>query len=278
MDINVKLSIITINFNNAAGLRNTMESVLKQTYRDIEYIVVDGASTDESVEIIRRYALQAGSLDFKWISEPDNGIYNAMNKGVSKATGEYILMLNSGDYLIDEHVLERIIPLLDGTDIIQGNNIEERNGLLRRNRGYGKSDINLFDIMKGQFLHQASFCRRALIEQEGYFDESYRIGADTKFFMSALGRHDATFKYVDIDIVNYDMSGISAEKSGKWARCHQEELQRVRKEVFSEREFSFMLENDKKIQLYNDLHSHTWIWNLTMAIAHIHNWLYAKNK
>ena len=84
-----KLSIITINRNNAAGLRKTIESVLSQTYRDFEYIVVDGASTDESVDIIRASALQAEGLDFTWISEPDNGVYQAMNKGIKRAKGEY---------------------------------------------------------------------------------------------------------------------------------------------------------------------------------------------
>lgn len=270
----MKLSIITINRNNAAGLRKTMESVFSQTYCNCEYIVVDGASTDESVELIRTSALQAEGLDFKWLSEPDSGIYNAMNKGIKMAHGEYTLMLNSGDYLVDEHVIERIISELDGIDIVQGNNIEERNGKLYRNRGYGKSNIDLFDIMKGHFLHQASFCRRDLFEQFGYFDESYKMGADTKFFMVCLGYKDATFKYVDIDVANYDMSGISAEQSGKWAECHREELKRIHKELFSDRAFTFMLDNDKKIRLYNELHSHKWTWYLTMVIAHIRSWVY----
>ena len=189
---NKKLSIITINRNNAEGLRKTMESVFAQTYRDFEYIVVDGASTDGSVDVIRTSALQAEGLDFTWTSEKDNGIYDAMNRGLRKAHGEYTLMLNSGDFLVDEHVIERIIPELDGTDIIQGNNIEERNGMLYRNRGYGKSDIELFDIFKGHFLHQASFCRRELFDKYGYFDESYTISGDAKFFMLCLGTRDAT--------------------------------------------------------------------------------------
>lgn len=266
------LSIITINRNNAEGLRKTMESVLSQTYLDIEYIVVDGSSSDDSVSIIKEYAQKRENI--KWISEHDSGIYNAMNKGVRMSHGEYTLMLNSGDCFVDEHVIERIMPELDGTDIVQGNNIEERAGGVYRNRGYGKSDIDLFDAMKGYFLHQASFCRRDLFEQYGYFDESYKMCADTKFFMACLGIHDATFKYVDIDVVNYDINGISAEKNGYWAECHEKELQRVRKELFSNRMFKFMYENDKKIQLYNNLHAHKWIWNMTMVVACFRAWLY----
>lgn len=274
----MKLSIITINYNNAEGLRKTMESVLKQTYRDYEYIIVDGASTDGSVDVIREYENQLhithSTIHLFWSSEKDNGIYDAMNRGIRKAKGEYTLMLNSGDYLVDEYVLERIMPKLDGTDIMQGNNIEECGGKTYRNRGYGKSDIDFFDVMKGHFLHQSSFCRRDLFERYGYFDESYKMSGDTKFFMICLGRNDATFKYVDIDVANYDMSGISAEKKGPWAKCHQEELVRIRKEVFSDRMFNFMLKNDKKIRLYNELHARKWIWNLIMVIAHIRTWIY----
>ena len=275
----MKLSIITINLNNSAGLRKTMESVLSQTYRDFEYIVVDGASTDGSVDVIKEYVrkVESGESRLKsviWSSEPDSGIYDAMNRGVRKATGEYVLMLNSGDYLVDENVIERIMTELDGTDIVQGNNIEERAKGVYRNRGYGKSDIDLFDVMKGHFLHQASFCKRDLFERFGYFDETYKMGADTKFFMISLGQNDATFKYVNIDIVNYDMSGISAARFGKWAECREKELKRVRKEVFSDRAFTFMLENDKKIRLYNNLHAHNWTWCLTMIVAHIRSWIY----
>jgi len=333
----MKLSIITINYNNADGLSKTIESVLTQTCRDFEYIVIDGASTDNSVDIIRASALQAEGLTFTWVSEKDTGIYNAMNKGIEIASGlrvvnalnrsersedknkgieiasglrvvnalnrsersedkhgeadrpeqsgvenkelpEYVLMLNSGDYLVDEHVIERIMPELDGTDIVQGNNIEERAKGIYRNRGYGKSDIDLFDVMKGHFLHQSSFCRRDLFERYGYFDESYKMSADTKFFMICLGQKDATFKYVDIDVANYDMSGISAERKGHWAQCHREELGRIRKEVFSGRMFTFMLENDKKVRLYNELHAHKWIWNLTMVVANVRSWIYGNTQ
>ena len=272
----MKLSIITINRNNASGLRKTIDSVLKQSCRDFEYIIVDGASTDESVDIIRASALQAEGLDFAWKSEPDTGIYNAMNKGLKMSHGEYTLMLNSGDYLVDEQVIERIMPKLDGTDIIQGKIIENSDGILYRNRGYGKSDIDMNDVMHGHFLHQAAFCRRDLFERFGYFDESYRLAGDTKFFMNCLGKHDASFQYVDIDIANYDLTGISAETRGAWKDRKDEENNRLRKELFSRREEEYVMGNEKKIRLYDKLHTHRWIWNLTMAIAHIHNWIYGE--
>ena len=279
----MKLSIITINYNNAAGLKKTLDSVALQSCTDFEYIVVDGASTDGSVDIIREFEQDLASRisplasRLKWLSEPDTGIYNAMNKGVRLAKGEYTLMLNSGDYLVDENVIGKVLPLLDGTDIIQGNTIEDINDKKFRNRGYGKSDIDFFDVMKGFFLHQASFCRRDMFDKYGMFDESYRIIGDTKFFMICLGKENASFKYVDVDVANYDIHGISAETNGEWARLRMVERQKMREELYSDRLNVFFTENDKKIRLYNQLHRHKWIWILVMAVAHISNWFYPLN-
>ena len=119
-----KLSIITINRNNAAGLRKTIESVVSQTYTDFEYIIIDGASTDGSVEVIKEYAeatLPCGEglgERLYWVSEPDKGIYNAMNKGILKAQGEYLLFLNSGDWLVDKDVIKSFIDLNIINDIV----------------------------------------------------------------------------------------------------------------------------------------------------------------
>lgn len=113
----MKLSIITVNRNNTEGLRKTIESVVSQTYTDFEYIIIDGASTDGSVDIIKEYA---DRITY-WVSEPDNGIYNAMNKGILKAKGEYLQFLNSGDWLVDEGVLQTMIKYTDDVDILIGN-------------------------------------------------------------------------------------------------------------------------------------------------------------
>ena len=339
-----KLSIITINRNNAAGLRKTMESVFAQTYRDFEYIVVDGASDDGSVEVVKEFeqkinpSLQGeelcsieGPVDvhrtnkgvgfFTWISEPDTGIYNAMNKGVEIALGKrvvdafnrstlcgdknkeinrselvedkhgeadqpkqsgvenkgnadgYVLMLNSGDYLVDEHVIERIIPELDGTDIVQGNIIKVETEEEIVCRGYGRSEITFIDVMKNHFLHQASFCRRDLFERYGYYDESYKINGDTVFYAKCLGFGDASFRYIDINIAFFDIAGISADPEGKWIVLRKEEDERYA-QMFSKRMWDLFYKEEKKINLYDKLHAHCWSWNLTMAIAHLCNWIY----
>lgn len=276
----MKLSIITINRNNAAGLRKTMESVFLQTYRDFEYIVVDGASTDGSVEVIMELMSERVNelSSFKWISELDTGIYNAMNKGLSMAHGEYTLMLNSGDSLVDEHVIERIIPILDGTDIIQGNTISMIGGILYCNRGYGKSDISFLDVQRGYFLHQASFCKLSLFEQFGFFREDYRYVSDTIFFIKTLGLGGASFKYVDVDVANFDTTGFSSSKDPAIFQAYQAEEQRMQMELFPGRLYPFCRNVERKVELYDSLHQHRWIWNIVMCLKIMNKWIYGETR
>lgn len=278
----MKLSIITINYNNAKGLKKTLDSVATQRCTDFEHIIVDGASTDGSVEIIHEYennlasCLSPLSSRLIWLSEPDKGIYNAMNKGVLLARGEYTLMLNSGDYLVDECVVEKVLPLLDGVDIIQGNTVSIINNEETINRGYAKSDISFIDVMKGHFLHQASFCHLDLYRRYGMFDESYRINGDTVFYAQCLGFGNATFRYVDLNIAFFDITGISKDPEGKWSRLRKEEDDRY-VQLFSFRMWNLHKYEEKKIKLYDKLHAHRWSWNVTMLIAHLCNWFY-RNK
>lgn len=259
----MKLSVLTINYNNSNGLQKTIDSVAIQTYTEFEHIIVDGNGYDEGVRIIQEYDYaqrisgQPHPL-IRWISEIYNGIYNAMNKGIRMCQGEYVLILNSGDSLVDEHVLERIIPVLDGTDIVQGNAIEEYNGKLIQNRGYGRSEITMRDVLEGNFLHQASFCRKDLFVRYGYFDESYATMADKKFFMTCLGLHDASFKYVDIDVANFDVNGICSFKESRWCDNQKEEYQQLMKEIFSLRLKTYM---DETREL-EKLKKHKCIWSI----------------
>ena len=119
----MKLSIITINYNNSIGLRKTIESVVSQTDNTFEYIIVDGGSSDGSVDIIKQYADKIS----QWVSERDGGIYNAMNKGVRMAHGEYIMFLNSGDILYDNNVIGHVLPKLKA-DICVGNLVSDKGG------------------------------------------------------------------------------------------------------------------------------------------------------
>lgn len=256
------LSIITINYNNLDGLKKTMESVFAQTCKDFEYIVIDGASTDGGAEYVREYAK---NLTY-WVSEKDTGIYNAMNKGVRAANGDYVLMLNSGDFLVDNHVIERILPELNGTDIIQGNiRIKQRN-VEYINRGYGRSNISFLDVQNGHFLHQAAFCRRDLFERFGYLDESYKYVSDTIFFIKTLGYGGASFRYVDIDIAYFDMTGVSCSKDERIVTRHRKEEYDMQHSLFPGRLYDFCVASKPKIELYDLLKKHRLIWKLTMLL------------
>lgn len=269
----MKLSIITINYNNAAGLKKTLDSVAFQTCIDFEHIIVDGASTDGSVDIISAYSQSSNRYKITWLSEPDAGIYSAMNKGVRLAKGEYTLMLNSGDYMVDEYVVDNVLPLLDGTDIIQGNIIEEYPNKVIRNRGYGTSDISFIDAIDGHFLHQASFIHINVLEKYGYYDESYKKGADSYFYITVLALGNASFKYIDIDIANFDVNGISCMQNPKWIQIDKEEDARWYGEHISTRLMNLYHNAPKKIRLYDTLHRHKWIWYITRLLVRISEWI-----
>lgn len=265
----MKLSIITINLNNAEGLRRTMESVRKQTCKDFEYIVVDGASTDGSVDVINEYEslLNNTQIDFKWGSEPDKGIYNAMNKGLYKSHGEYSLMLNSGDYLADVDVIERVLPELYDDGVIQGSMYIRKKDEKSLDRGYGPSKITFFEAYRGDFLHQAAFIRRDVYEQYGYYDESYRIAGDTVFFLKVLGFHNVTFRYIDVPISVFEGGGVASSSDGKWKIIQRDEISRIEREVLGPRLTKVCKDDYKKVQLYDKLHAYRWSWALTRALS-----------
>ena len=271
----MKLSIITINKDNAEGLRRTMESVLGQTCKNFEYIVVDGASTDGSVEVMQELAaaIQESGAYVDAQSEPDSGLYNAMNKGARKAKGEYVLMLNSGDWFVDEKVVERVLPLLDGTDIIQGNVIRLRDGKEVLDRGYGRSDINFIDVQQGHFLHQASFCRRELFERYGYFDESYRIIGDYVFYVKTLGYGNASFVYDDIDVAVFAEAGVSSYSNSRMRDIHLSEDRRVNEELFSKRLYELCMTAPRKMAFYENLRRYSIIWKVAMVLERLSNWV-----
>ena len=194
----MKLSIITVNYNDSKGLQRTIESVISQTFKDYEIIVIDGGSTDESVDVIKQYEQH---IDY-WVSEPDGGIYPGMNKGLRLAKGEYVNFMNGGDCYHSSDVLEKIFSLDTDADIITGNHAE--NGL----RNVGQEGVTMLVLYKWAVDHQASFIRRELALRHPY-DEKYRIVSDWKFFIEALVFDNCSFYYTDTIVVDVDMDGIS---------------------------------------------------------------------
>ncbi len=202
----MKLSIITVNRNNKDGLEKTIRSVIRQTSHDYEYIIIDGASTDGSPEIIRNYE---ENITY-WISEPDTGIYNAMNKGIRKAQGDYCLFLNSGDWLYEKDVLEKIAHHLDmKTPIISCRIMRDDapEGILARKY------YNLFTALSVNFPHQATFIQRSLFNIFGMYDESYKIRSDSVFFFKTVIMNKVPFSIIEIPVAFFDGNGISSSNS-----------------------------------------------------------------
>lgn len=196
-----KLSIITINYNNREGLEKTIQSVVAQTYKEYEYIVIDGGSNDGSVDVIKKYE---GYLTY-WVSEPDKGIYNAMNKGTRVATGEYCQYLNSGDSLIHENVLKEIFSQNPTTDIFSSNSI----WLPSKKLVQAPEDVTLDYLLNVGMNHQATFIKREILNQYPY-DESLKIVGDYKFFLQAFTEKECNYRKLDIASVYYDQEGISS--------------------------------------------------------------------
>lgn len=206
------LSIITINRNNAYGLKETMRSVLMQNYDGIEYIVVDGASSDGSVEVIKEMAPAFGAR-LNWVSEPDSGIYNAMNKGIKLSSGQYIQNLNSGDILASDSVTAQMMAELEcygEPPIIYGNEIKQfPDGKRTIDKCFASNEITLLDFFTGSLNHDTAYIRADLFEKYGYYDENLRIVSDWKWFLQAIVLGGEKAEYVDIDMTVDDMTGIS---------------------------------------------------------------------
>lgn len=208
----MKLSVITINKNNAAGLERTLKSVASQTCNDFEHVIIDGASTDGSVPVIREYA-ENSQYQVKWISEPDSGIYNAMNKGIRMASGDYVQFLNSGDCLADATVVERMLGSLEENNfpsILYGNMLKVfKDGKILNDKCFAGQDISFLGFYTGTLNHSSALIKRSLFEKYGFYDESLRIVSDWKWYLQAIALGEEKPVFTDIDVTLFDMNGIS---------------------------------------------------------------------
>lgn len=198
----MKVSVITINYNNIQGLKTTIQSVISQSYKDMEYIIVDGGSTDGSVDLLVEYSDKIS----KCICEPDNGVYNAMNKGVSIASGEYCIFMNSGDSFWNSEVLENIFSKHIDVDV----------------------KVTMKYLYANSINHQAMLIKTALLREYPY-DETLKVYSDWKFCIQTLVVNNLSYQFVDYVIAKYDLSGVSANIKFK------EEKQKVLLEYFPHR-------------------------------------------
>ncbi|MDR0873509.1 MAG: glycosyltransferase [Prevotellaceae bacterium] len=204
-----KFTIITVVFNNRAGFEKTLNSVVSQDFPDVEYIVIDGGSTDGTVEMIKQNEIHIT----EWISEKDNGIYNAMNKGISRATGDWVCFLNGGDVFADSKVLSKVAQAVENTNakIVYGNHLMEKNG--KKIEIIAKEPCNLHHIW---FCHQSAFVRLPLL-QRIRFDENHKLSADFKFFKQCY-YEKCRFLHLHFPVAVFDKSGISNTERNKGLR------------------------------------------------------------
>lgn len=209
----IKISIITVTLNNKEGFMLTKESIVKQTAdrRDWEWIVIDGKSIDGTVDVIRRVESQIAY----WVSEPDGSIYEAMNKGIIQAQGEYLLFLNAGDTFCSVSVLSDIISnkTFGTTDYISGNVYYTKNNKIV-GKAYSPQSITGRFLFCHSLCHQSTLIRRTRLMMAKGYDTNYRIAADAKFFFQDIILNNASYSKLDCYIVNYDITGISATNWG----------------------------------------------------------------
>ena len=211
----MKLSIITVAYNSEKTIKDTINSVLNQDYMDIEYIVIDGLSKDGTVDIIKdsEKKFADAEKEFKWVSEEDKGIYDAINKGIKMATGEIVGVLNSDDYYFDEYVISDIVKEFQNNTIecIYGNLIYIDPVTKKPTRKWTSKEFK-----KGLFqkswtpAHPTFYCRRELYDKYGLYRTDFKIAADVELMYRYLEKHCIRCKYVDRFMVTMRQGGISS--------------------------------------------------------------------
>jgi glycosyltransferase involved in cell wall biosynthesis len=262
-----KLSIITVNLNNAEGLRKTIESVVSQTFTNYEYIIIDGGSTDGSVEIIKLYA---DTITY-WVSEPDKGIYNAMNKGIMVAKGEYCQFLNSGDWLVNENVLKEVFADFPDVDIVYGD-LETEKGITKY-----PEKLTLANFFYGSLPHPSTFIKSELFQTYGHYNENNKIVSDWEFFILTLIINQCPYKRINHNISFFEAGGISDNvlNTSKYLKEVDETLKKYFPLMYEDyveyhkiKTELITYNNSRIIQFIKRLQN-TWIYNLIFVKKYI---------
>lgn len=241
----MKVSLITACYNRGATIRGAMESVMIQDYPDIEYIVVDGSSTDETCENIKYEEMAMKTWDFqkahpkftfKFISEPDNGMYEAINKGIRMATGDIIGLVHSDDFLYDSGVISVVVKKFEetGADMVYGNGLfVKADNIHKIIRRWWSGHYRRWKVRIGWLpLHPTCFIRRDVMMREGLYDESYKIAADTDLLVRYLYKAKLKVAYLNRNIVKMRMGGLSTD-SNKRKQMWKEDIRLYRAHGFA---------------------------------------------
>lgn len=270
----MKLSIITINFNNRNGLNKTIKSVLSQSFKDFEWIIIDGGSTDGSRELIEQYADHFSY----WVCESDKGVYNAMNKGIAKANGDYMCFMNSGDIFANEFVLTKVSDYTPNKDIVFGDwclQYSDHQVFVREPEA-----LSLHRLLFWSICHQAMFIKSSILKQKGY-DESYHIISDWKRWIEAIAGGSSVL-YIPELICCFDCSGVSFNNNplleAEKRRLFEEDLIqfKVIRDFYS---LNYKYPNILPIfNLYSESKSNRRIIKLTLKLIEAKNRLFGKRK
>ena len=208
----MKISIITVTYNSAHTIRDTIESVLNQTYKNIEYIIVDGKSNDETLEVVQEYESRFGGRMI-CLSDPDEGIYDAMNKGILRSTGEVIGILNSDDFFTSDKVIEKVVHKLSicQADAVYGDIHFVEPSNLKKCVRYYSSKIFKPELMRLGFMpaHPSCYIKRHCFASTGLYNTQYKIGADFEFLLRLIVLKKYKFVYMPIDFVTMRIGGLS---------------------------------------------------------------------
>lgn len=216
----MKISLITVTYNSGKTLKDTMESVLSQTYGDVEYIVVDGSSKDNTVQIIKDYEPRFGGR-MKWISEPDSGLYDAMNKGIRMSTGEVVGIINSDDFFTSPDVLESVACAMSGKDldaVYADIHFVNPDNLNRTVRYYSSGSFTRKKMRLGLMpAHPSFYCSKECFDKFGLYRTDYRIAADFELLLRFIYMHDIRISYIAKDMVTMRTGGVSTDGfRAKW--------------------------------------------------------------
>ncbi len=245
-----KLSVVTICYNEP-NLEETCKSIVNQTWQDFEWIVIDGASNKETLDIFEKYKHR---ID-KFISEPDNGIYNACNKGIKLSNGEYIQFLNAGDSYYSDNSLENVFKdKFYNEDIIYGEIEQIYKNNPRKNRFSEQSEITKDFMINGCIQTPAAFIKREMFEKYGLYDENFKIVSDYEKFVTFY-KNNATFKHINVVVSKFDKSGISSNK--KYQSLHLKERREVLNKYFTKTEIEEASTKSKKFSLFEKFFSIT---------------------
>lgn len=213
-----KLSIITVNYNNLEGLKKTIESVSSQTWQEFEHIIIDGGSTDGSVAYIESKA----QLFEYWVSEPDKGVYQAMNKGIAKASGEYLLFLNSGDHFYTHKILEKNHQEIKDAAIIYFN-LQVVEGHKVFIKDYPEV-LSFSYFVKDTLPHPATFIAKRAFEKTNFYKEDFKILSDWKFFIDSICKYNLSYKKINTTLSTFYIGGMSSNPSNRVIK-HNEKQQ-----------------------------------------------------